>query len=171
MGILRTLFGPSDYEIALQNERNRIIQIIVESTEIFNNTKNIKTKIGREQTIWDMINILKQRFPDDEFFIENKNMIEELKKQHKIAKNTERVYDIIERGNGLYKQKDLGENYYKESMEYYKQAIDIIINPDIFIFGVEPPIQPFKRYIAYLKKQKKNEEIKQIQEEYQKLME
>jgi len=163
--ILESLLGPSKEKIQMQKWRDRVVQIIVESSEIITNSKNTRTIILRAELMWDKMQELNEQLPNDKFV---EKYYDKAKKLYEDMQDSKNIYTIINEGNDLYKKKDLGEKYFNGAMACYLSAIDLMSKPDVLFLG-DPPVQPFKRYMAYLKKQKKTDELEKVKEIFQKL--
>ena len=165
MGLLSGLFGKSKEQEMIERQRNRYIEQVQESIEIVSNSKNAKTIISRAQFMKDVMQTLKVEIPDHEFVKQFYDTVMEL---YDGLQQTRDIYELINKGNEQFKKKDLGDQYYDSAIEHYKSAIELMINPEIWLAG-DVPEQTFKRYIAYLKKNDKTDEIENIKLAFQKL--
>jgi len=144
-------FPKSDEDYEIENA----VFTIENSFKQYGMATDISGKLHNSNTMWNEIQKLKADYPNNDFAQKNFNIV---KKLFDDLDDTRKIASFIDEGNKQYKKRDLGDKYFESAIEHYKLAIAIMINPAIWFAG-DVPIQPVKRYLAYLKKNDKIDEL------------
>lgn len=147
----------SSFDLDKESNRDNLIETILYNVEQYKIATNTGAILHHANSMWDNIQTLKANYPNQRFAQKNYDIV---KKIFDELGDTRKIVSIIEKGDNQYKKRDLGDQYYSSAFEHYKSAIEIMINPEIWFAG-DVPLQTFKRYITYLKKNDQIDRSKQ----------